>query len=119
MVCFCVTRVSTDGNNLIADSMGNSIPKPEVIVKALLWWLSARSGKKFNFSGRKLPAGSQRDATSCGFFAVNAISHGIFGEDLLVHGNVRKNRLAWFNDLCKAITQPVISFLPSRIRNER
>jgi hypothetical protein len=90
--------------------MGNSVPKPEAFVKALLWWLSARSGQKFTFAGRKLPAGSQRDTTSCGFFAMNAISHGVFGMDLLTHGGVRKNRLVWFNDLCKAIIQKVIPF---------
>jgi len=90
--------------------MGNSIPKPEVFVKALLWWLSARSGQKYTFIGRKLPIGSQRDTTSCGLFAMNAISHSIFGTDLLTHGDIRKNRLMWFNSFCKAIIQPVILF---------
>ena len=104
---------SLNCNTLIADSMGNSVPKPEAFIKALLWWLSARSGKRFAFNGRKLAAGSQRDTTSCGFFAMNAISHGIFGTDLLIHTNVRKNRLAWFNDLCKVIIPQVISLLPS------
>jgi hypothetical protein len=88
--------------------MENSIPKPEAFVKALLWWLLARYGQTFTFVGRKLPAGSQRDATSCGFFAMNAISHSIFGGDLLTHGDIRKNRLAWFNNICKAVVQGVI-----------
>ena len=68
--------------------MGNSIPKPEQFIKALLWWLSARSGWDFTFLGRKLPVGSQHDSTSCGFFAMNVISHSIFGTDLLMHGDV-------------------------------
>lgn len=93
--------------------MENSIPKPKVFIEALLTWLSARCGRKFTFIGRKLSAGSQRDTTSCGFFAMNAISRGVFGVDLLKHQDVRGNRLAWFNDLCKAIVQQVIPFLPS------
>lgn len=88
--------------------MGNSIPKPEALVKALLWWLSARCSQGFKFIGRKLLVGSQRDTTSCGFFAMNAISHDIFGVDLLAHGDVRKDRLRWFNKLSTAIVQQVI-----------
>jgi len=88
--------------------MGNSIPKPEEFVGALLRWLSTRYRRKFAFVGRKLPAGSQRDTTSCGFFAMNAISHSVFNADLLAHGDVRGNRLSWFNDLCKAIAEQVI-----------
>jgi len=93
--------------------MENSVPKPEVFVKALLQWLSARCGQKYTFTGRKLSAGSQRDTISCGFFAMNAISRGVFGVDLLKHQDVRGNRLAWFNDLCKVIVQQVITSIPS------
>lgn len=88
--------------------MGNAVPKPEALVKALLWWLSARSGRAFTFAGRKLPVGSQRDSVSCGFFAMNAIAHGVYGTDLLAHEAVRGNRLMWFNDICGAVVQQVI-----------
>lgn len=111
-----VLSESLDCNILVADSMGNSIPKPEAFIKALLWWLSTRCGQKFTFIGRKLPAGSQRDTTSCGFFAMNAISHSIFNVDLLTHADVRKNRLTWFNDLCRAIVQQVMYSLLSNLR---
>lgn len=87
--------------------MGNAVPSPEASVKALLWWLSARFSPDFTFIGRKLLAGSQRDSTSCGFFAMNAISHNALGMALLTHESVRNNRLAWFNDLCEVIVQQV------------
>lgn len=108
-----VKHLSMICNVSTADSMGNSIPKPEGFIKALLWWLSARFGHNFAFLGRKLPVGSQRDNTSCGFFAMNAISHDAFGTDLLMHRDIRKDRLAWFNNLCKEIIQPVISIASS------
>ena len=88
--------------------MGNAVPKPEASVKALLWWLSARFSPDFTFIRRKLLAGSQRNFTSCGFFAMNAISHSALGTALLAHEGVRNDQLAWFNDLCEAIVQQVI-----------
>jgi len=87
--------------------MGKRLTKPEVFITALLGWLSLRIGGKFTFIGKKLPAGSQRDVTSCGFFAINAISHSVFGTALLTHVDIRENRLQWFNDLCDVITQLV------------
>jgi hypothetical protein len=97
--------------------MGNAVPKPEALVKVLLWWLSARSGQTFTFAGRKLLAGSQHDGVSCGFFAMNAIAHGAFGTNLLTHEDVRGNRLKWFNDLCDVVTQQVIHFFRFKIEH--
>ena len=88
--------------------MGNSITKPGAFVKVLLWWLYARCSQKFTFIGRKLLVGSQRDTTCCGFFAMNAISHGIFSTNLLTHKDLRENWLTWLNNFCKAIAQQVI-----------
>jgi len=93
---------------LTADSMGKSLTKPKGFITALLRWLSLCCGSEFTFIGKKLPVGSQRDVTSCGFFAINAISHSVFDTALLTHVNIRENRLQWFNDLCDAIAQPVI-----------
>lgn len=90
--------------------MGNSLTKPEGFITALLGWLSLCCGGKFTFVGKKLPIGSQRDVTSCGFFAINAISHSVFDTVLLAHVDIREDRLRWFNDLCDAIAQPVITF---------
>ena len=87
--------------------MGNSLPKPETFIKNLLLWLNTRCGTGFRFDGRKLPSGSQRDSSSCGFFAVNAISHPIFDMELLEHQDVRLHRLEWFNKLCTAIIDQV------------
>ena len=90
--------------------MGNSLTKPREFVDALLQWLSTACGGRFVFIGKKLPVGSQRDTTSCGFFAVNAILHDVFGTALLAHLDIRANRLQWFNDLCDAVVQCVILF---------
>jgi hypothetical protein len=91
--------------------MGNSLTKPEEFIAALLLWLSTRCGGGFTL-GKKLPVGSQLDSTSCGFFAINAISHGVFNTTLLTHLDVRENRLQWFNNLCDAIAQWVIPSCP-------
>ena len=96
------------GNTSIADSMGNSLTKPEEFITTLIRWLSACCGSKFTFVGKKLPVGSQRDATSCGFFAINAISHSAFDTVLLTNLGVWENRLQWFNDLCNVIAQYVM-----------
>jgi hypothetical protein len=97
---------------LIADSMGNTLNKPEEFISALLRWLSACCGGKFTFIGKKLQVGSQRDSTSCGFFAINAVSHSVFNATLLTHQDVRENRLQWFNDLCDAVAHRVTSSRP-------
>lgn len=89
------------------DSMGNSFPKPEVFIENLLLWLNAHCGSGFKFCGRKLTTGSQLDSSSCGFFAMNAISHAIFDTELLEHRGVRLHRLEWFNELCTAISNQV------------
>lgn len=87
--------------------MGNSLTKPEEFITALMQWLSTVCGGKFTFIGKKLPVGSQRDSTSCGFFAINAISHSVFNTTLLTHLDVRENRLQWFDELCNVIVQSV------------
>lgn len=87
--------------------MGNSLPKPEAFIKSLLLWLNARCGPGYKFSGRKLATGSQRDSSSCGFFAMDAISHAIFDTELLKHQDIRLHRLEWFNKLCTAINNQV------------
>lgn len=111
---FYLPYVSSPNCNVLkTDSMGNSTTKPDVFVKILLKWLSAHCSQSFTFIGRKLPSGSQFDNTSCGFFAMNVISHGIFSTELLKHANVPQNCLLWFNNLCNATMQQVIPFFLS------
>jgi len=94
-------------NALAGDSMGNSLPKPDMFIKNLLLWLNTCCDPGFKFSGRKLATGSQRDSSSCGFFAMNAISHAVFDTELLEHEGIHSHRLEWFNNLCAAIDDQV------------
>lgn len=98
------------------DSMQNSLPKPAAFIKNLLFWLDVKCGSGFKFCGRKLVSGSQQDSTSCGFFAVNSISHAVFEEQLLQHQDIRSHRLKWFNRLCTTVGNQV-SLLTYRSTN--
>ena len=105
----CRPSVLLNCNTSVADSMGGPIPEPQAFVTALLRWLIALYRQEFTFLGRKLPVCSQGDSKSSGFFAMNAISRDVYGVDLLTHGDIRKNRPTWFNYLCEATIQQVIS----------
>lgn len=55
------------------DSLGNSIPN--LIKDVLAWWTKNHTG--VTFASRDLPIGRQSDGVSCGFFAWNALAHGL------------------------------------------
>ncbi|KAJ3002796.1 hypothetical protein NUW54_g5652 [Trametes sanguinea] len=69
---------------------------------SILAWLKADFGGRWIDGGYNLAIGTQRDNTSCGVYAENAIAHRIFGDPLIEHGTQDRERMDLFIAIVRA-----------------
>ena len=66
----------------------------------------------FTYDCTRFPQGAQQDTYNCGIFTINAISHAVVGDPVLMANEANKERLRWFVLFAKTamaggVNQPV------------
>jgi hypothetical protein len=86
--------------------------KPKACINRTLAWLKFACGDDRGPDGRLLPSfhdagslvdsGDQFDSAACGVFALNAIRHAVFGENLLTQSQVFEMRIRYCLEIIEA-----------------
>ncbi|KAJ3911654.1 hypothetical protein F5877DRAFT_55051 [Lentinula edodes] len=88
-------------------------PTPKDILSRVTKWFSQKFNRKFEAvnPGNVLSHGTQNDFHSCGFLAVNAIEHEVWGNELWTPSTKVGYRVQWFNNLVGVFFKQVCQFI--------